>query len=333
MLPLLRPAHSRTIVCTSTRSHLIYRRFATVDTLPNGDVETFRWKAFDQDVPAVLPRGHFVALPALTQWFERSPLGDGVSALKYGYLDQHGDAMVPLELTKISKESASDSFQRLQAPLSLFLAWTRNANQSTLERVYLAQCQLLDLPQALRNDLPTPDIVAKAGKGDIYDTNLWIGVAPTYTPLHRDPNPNLFVQLAGTKLVRLYPPDKGSIIFEKIQEKLGRSQSSAIRGHEMMEGAEKAMLEHQVWQSDGHNGIKNEGLEVRLDAGDGIFIPTGWWHSIKGVGKGITGSVRRSLLFGSSNCDLMNCRSIGGFDDIQRVMYPRGPQETICLHV
>jgi len=27
-----------------------------------------------------------------------------------------------------------------------------------------------------------------------------------------------------------------------------------------------------------------------LEAGDGMFIPKGWWHSVKGVGKGIIGS-------------------------------------------
>jgi hypothetical protein len=33
-----------------------------------------------------------------------------------------------------------------------------------------------------------------------------IGHPPTYTPLHRDPNPNIFVQLAGEKVVRLLAP-------------------------------------------------------------------------------------------------------------------------------
>jgi hypothetical protein len=131
-----------------------------------------------------------------------------------------------------------------------------------------------------------------AGRGDIYDTNLWIGLAPTYTPLHRDPNPNLFVQLAGTKIVRLFEPVVGADIFKRVQKEAGANASAVFRGDEMMKGQERELLENEVWGDKPCENTANRavGYEVQLGRGDGLFIPNGWWHSIKGVGEGITGS-------------------------------------------
>jgi hypothetical protein len=169
--------------------------------------------------------------------------------------------------------------------------------ETTLQssRLYLAQCQLLDLPAVLREDFPIPELVARAGKGDVYDTNVWIGHPPTYTPLHRDPNPNLFVQLAGEKVVRLLAPADGQAVFGAVRRELGKSggrEAAAFRGEEMMQGEERMLLDKMVWESPVSAGSDaGVGFEARLGVGDGLFIPKGWWHSIKGVGEGVTGSV------------------------------------------
>jgi len=144
--------------------------------------------------------------------------------------------------------------------------------------------------------------VTGAGKGDIYDSSIWLGLAPTHTPLHRDPNPNLFVQLAGRKVVRVFEPAIGRELF-------AQAGSGGVRlGEEMMAGEGRAALDAVVWddleleweqqkqeQKQQHDDVKVNGImvgyEAVLDAGDGMFIPKGWWHSIKGVGDGIVGSV------------------------------------------
>lgn len=160
--------------------------------------------------------------------------------------------------------------------------------------IYLAQASIPNLPADLQDDLPTPFIVLEAGKGDIYDSSIWLGEAPTYTPLHRDPNPNLFVQLAGTKVVRLFAPDVGRTIFARVQEKIGAAASETMRGDEMMVGAEKEALEDEVWGVDGNESGSHGGWHAELSGGDGLFIPKGWWHSVKSFGTGMTGSVRWS---------------------------------------
>lgn len=239
-----------------------------------------------------MPPRHFWEIPAVHKWFKESSNDPCVTNLDHAYLEHFQDVAVPLEYTRLPGKSHDRTFYRAKAPLSIFLTWARTANFNTVERFYLAQASVSTLPEALRNDLPTPNLVARAGKGDVYDTNIWMGVPPTYTPLHRDPNPNLLVQLAGSKTVRLLSPDDGRRMYAEVQDSLGKMGSAAFRGEEMMKGEEKTLLEARVWDNNGQHGSTDAvGFEARLGCGDGIFIPQGWWHSVKGIGDGMTASV------------------------------------------
>lgn len=301
------------------RSYASVHGLQPVPVLHTADLETFRKEAFEPATPALLPRQAFNTLPAIVKWFTPDENDAGKTTLNRSYLARFGATRVPLEI------SNHDRFTRIEQSFSFFLecvhaststylpppnryfsAYVPNArtirrtNHSNdffsaatfttpTARVYLAQAPIDDLPQALRDDLPTPELVLRAGKGDIYDSSIWLGQAPTYTPLHRDPNPNLFVQLAGRKSVRLLRPEAGRAIFAKVQEMIGGNASATMRGEEMMQGAEKRALEEEVW-GDGPNPDGTV-WQAELQSGDGLFIPKGWWHSIKGIGDGMTGSV------------------------------------------
>ncbi|MCJ1394816.1 hypothetical protein MMC18_007696 [Xylographa bjoerkii] len=254
--------------------------------LPNSSPSSFRDLAFVPSTPALLPRATFKNLPAIQKWFHPQASKANQHNAAHEYLRSFGAATVPLEYS-----SSTHKFIRSQAPLSLFLEWLNQSNSETKDRFYLAQASLDDLPQALRSDLPTPAHVTLSGRGDIYATNLWIGRPPTYTPLHRDPNPNLFVQLAGSKTVRLIDPSAGQSIFARVQATLGEVASAKFRGEEMMQGREKEILEKEVWGGGSEVEGGSHGFEVQLEAGDAVFIPNGWWHSIKGTGDGVTASV------------------------------------------
>jgi hypothetical protein len=282
------------------------------------DLNVFRQKAFIPEEPILITTRDGTdsnltpiesSIPAAQKWFSLSPLRDGEgngrtqSVVSQSYLSPFSDAIVPYELitsnngqfendlprelstilNQLHVHSERQTFHRFSAPLSLFLI----ACSSTppLPKLYIAQAQIADLPKQLQDDLPTPLIVQKAGKGDIYDANIWLGLSPTYTPLHKDPNPNLFVQLASTKRVRLFRPNVGASIFRGVQEEIGGQGSAAFRGEEMMEGPERDALDEAVWRDD------REGFEAEVSPGDALFIPKGWWHSIKSVGTGATASV------------------------------------------
>ncbi|KAL6865720.1 hypothetical protein ACO1O0_001817 [Amphichorda felina] len=181
----------------------------------------------------------------------------------------------------------SRSFFQLHAPLKL-LAKALEFNQELRKNnlppllLYIAQSSLSDLPDPLRNDLPVPQLVREAGKGDVYNSSVWLGTEPTYTPLHRDPNPNLFSQLCSQKVVRLLPPELGDRVFFEVQVQLRQQSSSRIRTAEMMEGAERAVLHEAIWENE---KLDDKLQEAELDVGDALFIPNGWWHSVKSVGS------------------------------------------------
>lgn len=199
-------------------------------------------------------------------------------------LEHHLDTLGP--------SSQDVQLLRFQAPLALlFAALDYNASHGRrrVTRLYIAQAPLNDLPRELGDDIPQPDIVKYSGKGDVYDSSIWLGLEPTYTPWHRDPNPNLFCQLCSSKVVRLLPPSAGDRIFRDVQMQLGSSGSSRIRGEEMMQGPERHLLHEAIWGESATADIQ----EAELDAGDALFIPKGWWHSVKsGSGDGrLNGSV------------------------------------------
>ncbi|ODA82200.1 hypothetical protein RJ55_00706 [Drechmeria coniospora] len=156
----------------------------------------------------------------------------------------------------------------------------REKGLETLE-LYIAQSLLSDLPTPLQPDLPTPELVLRAGKGDVYSSSIWLGTEPTYTPLHRDPNPNLFCQLCSRKLVRLLPPSSGDRIYYEVQVRTRQQGNGRIRTTEMMEGAEREILYDAIWNS---NELPDELHEAALSPGDALFIPKGWWHSVRSVG-------------------------------------------------
>lgn len=187
-------------LCVNIVTHRRYTstsRWQPIKQLQDGKIETFRKEAFEPSLPALLPEGQFSNLPATQKWFTL-PQDNVVGAcLDHDYLSRFGNMLVPLEFAK------GETFQRAHAPLQIFLEWTKFVTAETPERLYLAQASIATLSPGMIEDLPTPHIVADAGTGDIYDANIWMGMPPTHTPLHRDPNPNLFVQLAGQKIVRM----------------------------------------------------------------------------------------------------------------------------------
>lgn len=254
-----------------------------VPILADGSLKTFQQEAFIPATPALLPRGTFTTIPAIQKWFPKSPKQNGSPTLNTEYLAQWAPTVVPLEIT------SDGQFTQIHQPFQFFLDASTTDQKAN---IYLAQASLSDLPPSMLKDLPTPDLVSRAGKGDVYSTSIWLGHAPTYTPLHRDPNPNLFVQLCGNKKVRLFNPSLGNAMFHHVQSRIGGDANAVMRGAEMMEGMERKVLEDAVW-GDGLRGAfwEKEGFECEVGPGDGLFIPKGWWHSIKGVGEGMVGSV------------------------------------------
>ncbi|KAI3317706.1 hypothetical protein HD806DRAFT_359697 [Xylariaceae sp. AK1471] len=185
-----------------------------------------------------------------------------------------------------SAKSEKSRFLQFDAPLSLIIRASqfnrsRDSSLSRVKQLYIAQSDIRSLPAPLGEDLPVPEIVSQVGRGDIYSSSIWLGLQPTYTPLHRDPNPNLFCQLVGSKAVRLLRPKDGLSVFQDVRRKLGSAGNSRFRGPEMMDGPERDGLHSAIWV----DPAASKGIwEAVLNPGDALFIPQGWWHSVISVG-------------------------------------------------
>lgn len=232
------------------------------------------------------------ALDSFCAWLDSSP-GDGGLRPGLASLVRHHRSSSAADEQKPAPEQR---LLQLHAPLALLfeaLRYNQEAAAEPLTQLYIAQASLADLPAALREDVPTPHLVRLAGRGDIYDTSLWLGIEPTYTPWHRDPNPNLFCQLGSGKTVRLSPPAAGEQIFRQVQAELARNAASAaatvharIRGEEMMQGLERRPLHDAVWTGTRATAtsmpvVPASMQEAHVEPGDMLFIPKGWWHSVK----------------------------------------------------
>lgn len=247
----------------------------------------------------LFPRGFFAKIPAIKDWFDRD-VGTGRTIMNETYFKGHEET-VELEVTETTSDSMSTlAFSRLSLPLSSFIRVLNmpppdiGKKTDVIPSLYLAQTTPLAF---LEPALPTPRVVKVAGKGDIYGHSLWLGTTPTTTPLHRDPNPNLLVQLSGKKVVRLVSPQIGKGLVE-----IAGGPGGNLSGEEMMQGKKRQLLELLVWGNPfGSEGkattsedqqeyerweALREGMfEVTLESGDGIFIPTGWYHAVRGVGQ------------------------------------------------
>ncbi|KAI1078829.1 Clavaminate synthase-like protein [Whalleya microplaca] len=192
-----------------------------------------------------------------------------------------------IEALMQSLENSMSQFHQFDGPLSLIMSAcefnkTRENAAERITQLYVAQSNLSDLPEPLSQDLPVPDLVRRAGRGDVYVSSIWLGLQPTYTPLHRDPNPNLFCQVVSHKAIRLMRPHLGTALYSRVRRELGSTGNSRFRGTEMMEGPERELLHRAVW---GGTDTSPEMQEALLGPGDALFIPKGWWHSVVSTGE------------------------------------------------
>ncbi|RKP06731.1 hypothetical protein THASP1DRAFT_11644, partial [Thamnocephalis sphaerospora] len=115
-----------------------------------------------------------------------------------------GRRWVPVELGQRYTDAAwRQQLMRFDAFLDAHVVPTDDASQSPAQVGYLAQHDLFYQVPQLRRDILVPDYCYAAA----VQTHAWLGPAGTISPLHHDPDRNLFAQVVGRKFLRLYAPD------------------------------------------------------------------------------------------------------------------------------
>lgn len=251
----------------------------------HANLDCFHQSYFKKNKPALYPSKTWLLqnpTPALKNWIQPRDLtgsarpGDRRYELNYDYLTLYGDFSVPVERTVWdntrggSSHGQVKSFERFEAPLSYFLEWTKQklANPDTFcpnESLYIAQCAISNLPPALEKDLPPPVYTYRSkykanrptyGRGDVTSagSSIWMGIPPTETPLHADPNHNFLMQIAGRKRVRMIAPDQGAILLHYVKRLIAEEAGGntdglrlGMRGEEMMVGKERDRMTDFVW--------------------------------------------------------------------------------------
>ncbi|CEH18739.1 Uncharacterized conserved protein, contains JmjC domain [Ceraceosorus bombacis] len=203
--------------------------------------------------------------------------------------DAAREATVKVELAKFGRgyNDEGKGWDLIRMPFGTFiesficqsLPWS-----STTERLvgYVAQQPLADLGQELDADCPSLPHVKQGAKGggEDWGRNIWVGGAGTFTPIHRDPYHNLFVQVVGHKRIHFFPPEAADLLHLNrtgTQTNTSRVASEAA----LLNGIPKDCTETDslsLAQAIHKHALK--AAHVVLEPGDALYIPQGWFHCV-----------------------------------------------------
>jgi len=155
---------------------------------------------------------------------------------------------------------------------------------------YMAQCPILSKEEGvpailscLAKHMPVPSFAA--GR-DVAQVNLWMSVQQTMTNTHYDANDNVLLVVRGHKRVRLWPPSEAHTLEALAVWKESPNHSPHVQDV----GGYNTAVEQHV-------------LCTTLEAGEGLFLPEGWWHQVDSEG----GTVAINLWFRGFGYAISKC--------------------------
>ncbi|XP_059278470.1 lysine-specific demethylase JMJ30-like isoform X2 [Lycium ferocissimum] len=175
-----------------------------------------------------------------------------------------GFRTVPVE---VGKNYLCPEWKQELITFSEFLERIRSNDTTSVETTYLAQHQLFDQIQELRQDIVIPDYCFTGG-GEIRSLNAWFGPAGTVTPLHHDPHHNILAQVVGKKYVRLYPASLSDELYPHSETMLTNSSQVDLDNIDETEFPKILDLEFQ---------------DCILEEGEMLYIPPKWWHYVRSL--------------------------------------------------
>ena len=110
----------------------------------------------------------------------------------------------------------------------------------------------------------------------------YFGAGRQVSTLHFDPNENLLVCISGTKRLWLYPPSDARHLYPLASADGSRAGTPPFQSFADL----PAHLHATFADMERTRGP----IEVRLQAGDILYLPCGWWHCVEG------GSERNMIL-------------------------------------
>nr|XP_027194257.1 bifunctional peptidase and arginyl-hydroxylase JMJD5-like [Dermatophagoides pteronyssinus] len=202
-------------------------------------------------------------------------------SLKY-LLKKMAFRRVPVEIG--SKYTSDDWSQKIMFIYEFMEKWIF---QHSKPIGYMAQHNLFDQIIDLHYDIDVPIYCAISDSSNDHDDdddddkklnsainfeiNAWFGPAGTISPLHFDGRNNFFLQVIGTKYVRLYSPETSDKqIYPNPKDSLLWNTSQVD-----FENVDEEL--HPEFKNIHPNLIH----DCFLNEGDVLFIPKNWWHFVR----------------------------------------------------
>lgn len=212
---------------------------------PIQKVSPQKWRALADEV-------HAAKLPLVIQGLflsQAESWSPGRFAREWG--DHEIGVVVNLPKHGVPYREKSEDYQKTMK-LGEFVSMLYNG-----EPCYLNQAPIKDFPE-LRDELD----VHSLNLGDVFAVNLWFG-SNTRSGLHFDNADNLFGQVYGTKEAFLVSPDYSKFLYP------------------FSNNPSKSQVDLEIPDFNKYPKLKQvETWYCELQAGDGLYMPRGWWHHI-----------------------------------------------------
>ncbi|KAI5474739.1 hypothetical protein MNV49_002540 [Pseudohyphozyma bogoriensis] len=183
-----------------------------------------------------------------------------------------------------------------------FLASLSSSSEGE-EKLYLAQHDLFAQFPALERDIEVPDYVYSApeapenakeykapegGDGSGVVMNAWLGPAGTVSPAHTDPYFNCYAQVVGSKWIFVAPPEATPHMSTFGSSSTTSSSSESTTTHLMTNTSRIDVTLHLSHPSLSafpkfEEEVVPVSMQAVLEKGDLLFMPPGWWHSMKAL--------------------------------------------------
>ncbi len=230
-----------------------YSAIDEVIALPSlADFETFY---FNQQAPVVL-LGLAKTWPACRKWQDST------------YLHQVlGHQIFPVELGKSHLDADWSKRQMLFS--DFYQDYVVAEDRCSCVTGYLAQTKLSEQMPLLLKDISIPNYcVNKLGSAPL-DLYAWFGPEGTESPLHKDRRDNIYVQIAGQKLILLFDRRESPFMYAHQEGPLSNSSRVDVTCPDLTAFP--------------NFSLASSGKITILHPGDCLFIPKGAWHYIKSL--------------------------------------------------
>lgn len=215
-----------------------------------------------------------------------------------GIAAAHGGVAIPARV--LDRGYNAPPFSERTLPLRDYLASTVFAPDGAAGRdaLYMQQVDLFGLLPQLAGDAGVPQEGPRALCNRLPATEhagYFVCPRGVTTPLHVDNGDfstsivtrsrgNLFVQLSGRKRVVLIPPTVADARRGELYPSDGERWAHVSRAHRAVKGCRANTTAFAEWPELEHAWERR--TEFVLGAGDGVLIPSWWWHCTEALDDG-----------------------------------------------